>query len=213
MDGVFLLNQDPSFQVAWNNFAEGLQKCFVSTCSMDRRPLSQQDMMHLQRSQFLKLPPRDPNPYVSYDAFVGFWSWFAAFMHVVSKVPDLWADLGNRTILGVVSRQVAEEQLRDQLERTFVLRMSESRIGNLALGYVTHDAAGRRIIVHSLIDGSGEGFSIVLQGDGLQKQKQSYHTLQELVMKCRPLEFLRTPYGTCNKVDVFSSGPDDDVPQ
>jgi DNA polymerase III delta prime subunit len=156
----------------WEDLSAHLSEYFATHSTASKRSLGESDL------NCMKPKLADHNASVAYGRFEGFWSWFVAFIRVIRRVPELWLTAEPAAFLkGVMSRAECNRMLSGKNAGTFLLRLSESQAGCIAVAFVDSNLAPG----HILIDCKSEQFRIFL-ADG---QDLQYSSLVELVLNCK----------------------------
>lgn len=111
-----------------------------STLALDRM-LTLRDFAFLKTSIRLRHKISDPSTAASIKSF--YLNWFCEFVErFVHSIGDLWTEkipnTNDYVISGFVSRQEAEESMRDSEEGTFLIRLSETKPGCLVMSLKTN---------------------------------------------------------------------------
>ena len=193
-----------SNQCSWAQLSHALLQYFKTFASFERL-LESQDLKFL----LAKLNPNNNNDLeasrimISLEQFEKFWPWFEQICTMISFILPLWVartcnpDTPNNTtylIHGFISKSKVIELLASviNVDGTFILRFSESRLGCLAVSYVD---SGK--FVHSLIEWFPDGFVVEIEN----KKKVKYPDLTELILKCKMFSNL---FPNVNKNNAFT---------
>jgi hypothetical protein len=110
-------------------------------------------------------------------ALLAFWTWLGRTLEALSVFAAYW---DSRVIFGLVSKEAVNERLAASAPGTFIVRVSESCAGQLALALA--QAGGK--VQHSLITPTGtQGAVSVLMGSG----PTSFSSLGAFIEQCSVL--------------------------
>jgi hypothetical protein len=110
-------------------------------------------------------------------ALLAFWTWLGRTLEALSVFATYW---DSRVIFGLVSKEAVNERLAASAPGTFIVRVSESCAGQLALALA--QAGGK--VQHSLITPTGtQGAVSVLMGSG----PATFSSLGAFIEQCHVL--------------------------
>lgn len=224
--------------VPWNETTERvLNHQFMAAIGSHERPLESLDLRTLQT----KLESLgSPSGYLHVQVFGAFWRDWSAFCETIRKILPYWTcQAPTRIIHGWCNRNTCTNLLIESIHPqtglavhrpigTFVLRMSESQVGSIAVGFV--DQTNK--ILHTLITTKGSDahgtqskpahesertrahffprlvvlFCIFLSDNfllNLTDGGRSYTSLSDLLLQCRPFVSL---YPGIDKLAVLAPG-------
>ena len=119
------------------------------------------------------------NNSISFENFKKFCDWFSPSLTTLITVSSEWQSEAPILLHGFVSRKVAEQILGDKDVGTFLIRLSESRAGWLAISF-NDTRRDSRVTDHCLMSVDDKGFTLFFS-----KGERIYFTLSELVFECR----------------------------
>lgn len=212
-----LFNHDQIAYEFWAGFDMGLQEVpsvefanrfntqlFFKLTDQTSRPLDMNDLQVIE-SKLRTEGCRDG--YISPQSFARFYvTIFKPICSVIRLILPYWLEtFPHKLIYGLVNRQQSAEMLSNCEVGTFLIRLSETQPGKMAVAYVVFDDRSKqKIVSHTLINPTvDDRFSIQLaEGESV------FSSLGELVLQgCRPLTHI---YPHVDKTAAFKAARNKD---
>jgi len=176
------------FRVSWEIFEEALQRCIdhwtkVGSKSSCRklRPIEKKFVKARLSSEELR------NDMVTFDHFNEFCKWWSPSLKTLITLSSEWQCEQPLLLHGFVGRSESEKTLKAQSVGTFLIRLSESKPGWLAITFNDSKKSTKHNKIkikpdHCLVNVDDKGFTLFFA-----KGRRSYETLSDLVFDCRKL--------------------------
>jgi hypothetical protein len=138
---------DTGTGVPWTIFERQLLLYFSEATGATRQ-LGREDVHHM-RAMVAQLSGIGSAEVVTRDMFAKFWEWFGGCIGIVYKIRDIWSSVTPHVLIhGILSRDTATALVKGQPAGSFLLRMSGTVAGCIAVDFVDPDGVN---ISHTLI--------------------------------------------------------------
>jgi len=176
--------------VSWECCETAIQHCidrWTKATAVTCRRLTTREMRFI-KSRMTSLS-QVKNDLITFENFKKFCQWFSPSLTTLIRVSSEWQCVTPLLFHGFVGRHDAEVMLKGKDQGTFLIRLSESKPGSLAVSFndVKTSSSGAKKIKqdHCAMSVNERGFTLFFA-----RGQRMYDTLTDLVYECRKLVML-----------------------
>ncbi|GMH89980.1 hypothetical protein TrVE_jg7058 [Triparma verrucosa] len=178
--------------VSWEIFRASFQRSIDRWTRVGNKPCRQLDPnteMKFIKARLSSEPLR--NDMVTFEQFIKFCEWWSPSLLTLIKLSSIWQCQQPLLLHGFYGRTVSQNALKGKRVGTFLIRLSESRYGWLAISFNDSKKSRsnpERMKIspdHCLVQVNENGFTLYFA-----KGQRTYTSLNDLVFDCRKLMYL-----------------------